>query len=404
VCQGCSLRIVLSENILPTVNKYRLFGVINVIVDRIMDLSEDKRAWFGMKFIRGFAAYLKRASKLSVILVVSMGHIVWGQETSDVSDLIPTPSNIVWESLLGEFSSEDYIRSVEALISQFERESGKILEPGGKGKVGLKVYTDSGPGLSTPKNLVRGVILALEKRGFSRDKIFILGLSEHHLRMGGFIPPLSVGGDSFENVKVNALSTGLFYDDEWFYDSPIPKEVNLVDYFDTEENDLFAPNEKDRRSFLAKPLLFDVDFWINLPAYSDHPVLGINGSLVNATLWNASNTMRFFKSPATAPVAVAEISAIPEFREGWIFTIVSLERYQFIGGPVFNSLYTVSEPRLWLSDNPVILDALMRVRIDKSRREAGFRELSEDMKLLVYAEQLGLGMGDYERVRWSRVD
>jgi hypothetical protein len=333
-----------------------------------------------------------------------MGYIVWGQETSEVSDLIPTPSNVVWESSLGEFSSEDYIRSVEALISQFERESGKVLVPGEKGKVGLKVYTDSGPGLSTPENLVRGVILALEKRGFSRGNIFILGLSEHNLRLGGFIPPLSVGGDSFEDVKVNALSSGLFYDDEWFYDSPIPKEVNLVDYFDTEEDDLFAPNEKDRRSFLAKPLLFDVDFWINLPAYSDHPVLGINGSLVNATLWNASNTMRFFKSPATAPVAVAEISAIPEFREGWVFTIVSLERYQFIGGPVFNSLYTVSEPRLWLSDNPVILDALMRVRIDKSRREAGFRELSEDMKLLVYAEQLGLGLGDYERVRWSRVD
>ncbi len=337
-------------------------------------------------------------------LMVLMGHFVWGQESSEVSDFIPPPSNIVWESSLGEFSSEDYIRSVEALIGQFEDESGKILKPGEKGKVGLKVYTDSGPGLSTPENLVRGVILALEKRGFSRDKIFILGLSEHHLRLGGFMPPLSVGGDSFEDVKVNALSSGLFYDDEWFYDSPIPKEVNLVDYFETNEDDLFTPDEKDRRSFLAKPLLFEVDFWINLPAYSDHPVIGINGALVNATLWNASNTMRFFKSPATAPVAVAEISAIPEFRAGWIFTIVSLERYQFIGGPVFNSLYTVSEPRLWLSDNPVILDALMRVRIDKSRREAGFRELSEDMKLLVYAEQLGLGLGDHERVRWSRVD
>ncbi|MBL4574663.1 MAG: DUF362 domain-containing protein [Opitutaceae bacterium] len=345
-----------------------------------------------------------RGAILSMVFMAVMVRFVSGQVLLGEGDLPTPPSNIVQESSLGEFSSEDYIKAVEALIDRFESENGKKLEPGEKGKVGLKVYTVSGPGLSTPENLVRGLIIALEKRGFVRDDIFIIGLSEHHLRLGGFMPPLSIGGDSFEEVEVKALNSGLFYDDEWFYDSPIPRDVSLIDYFASKEDDLFASNKNDRRSFLAKPLLFEVDFWINLPAYSDHPVLGINGSLVNATLWNASNTVRFFRSPATAPVAVAEISAIPEFRAGWIFTIVSLERYQYIGGPVFNSLYTVSESRLWLSDNPVILDALMRVRIDKSRREAGFRGLAEDMKLLEYAEQLGLGEADHERVEWSKVD
>jgi hypothetical protein len=75
-------------------------------------------------------------------------------------------------------------------------------------------------------------------------------------------------------------------------------------------------------------------------------------------------------------------------------TILSLEHYQFIGGPVFNSLYTLSEPRLWVSDNPVLLDALLRDRINAGRAEAGFRELPSTLRLLLYGQQVGLGVAN----------
>jgi hypothetical protein len=112
---------------------------------------------------------------------------------------------------------------------------------------------------------------------------------------------------------------------------------------------------------------------------------------VNATLWNASNTSRFFRSPATAPAAVAEMSAIPELRQTWLFSIASLEHYQFIGGPFFNSLYTRSEPLVWLGADPVMLDALMRARIDEWRKKEGFEPISDEIRTLEFAETLGVG-------------
>ena len=152
-----------------------------------------------------------------------------------------------------------------------------------------------------------------------------------------------------------------------------------------------STKEEDRKSFLATPLFLDTDFWINLPVYTDHQVLGVNGALVNATLWNASNTARFFRSPATAPAAVAEMSAIPELRQTWLFSIASLEHYQFIGGPFFNSLYTNSEPLVWLGTDPVMLDALMRAKINLARSKEGFEPISDEIRTLEFAETLGVG-------------
>jgi hypothetical protein len=298
----------------------------------------------------------------------------------------------VWQAQLPSFEETDYEHEVEALIKAFESATGKKLVPGAKKKVGLKIYTDSGAGMATPVALVHAVIVALERRGFEQRNIFLVGLNQLRLRMSGYLPSLVTGETPFKGHPIFVLESGKFYDPVWFYDSPLPQRFDPI-FAEQQTKDYpnSSTKDEDRKSFLATPLFLDADFWINLPVYTDHPMLGVNGALVNATLWNASNTGRFFRSPANAPAAVAEMSAIPELRETWMFTLVSLEHYQYIGGPYFNSLYSASEPLLWLSTDPVLLDSLMRSRINGLRKQSGFEPISEEIRTLEFAETLGVG-------------
>jgi hypothetical protein len=315
------------------------------------------------------------------------------------------PIEPVWQARLADFKEASYELQVEKLISSYEAASNRKLVPGPKKKVGLKIYTDSGPGMATPVPLVKAVIASLEKRGFESKNIFLVGLNALRLRMTGYLPSLASGQTPFKDHPVYVLESNRYYDPVWFYDSPLPQRFDpIFAEKQTKDSPNSSTNDEDRKSFLATPLFLDADFWINLPVYTDHPTLGINGALVNATLWNASNTARFFRSPANAPAAVAEMSAIPELRQTWICTITSLEHYQFIGGPFFNSLYTVNEPVVWLSNDPVMMDALMRDRINSHRKQSGFENVDEDIRTLEFAETLGVGSTKTKQVKIIRVD
>ena len=318
----------------------------------------------------------------------------------------PSAAEPVWEARLPGFGEDDYRGKVEQLIAAYESATGHRLVPGAKGKVGLKIYADSGPGLATPIPLVKAVISALVRRGFEPQNIFLVGLNQLRLRMTGYLPSLVSGDSPFKGHPIYVLESGKFYDPVWFYDSPLPERFNPIFAEAPAGPDAggAVTRDEDRKSFLATPLFLDADFWINLPVYTDHPTLGVNGALVNASLWNASNTSRFFRSPASAPAAVAEMSAIPELRETWVFSLVSLQQYQYVGGPYFNSLYAVSEPLLWLSRDPVMLDALMLERINRQRKLTGFKPVSEEIRTLEFAEMLGVGSTHTAGVRKLPVD
>lgn len=258
----------------------------------------------------------------------------------------------------------------------------------------------------TPKALTGAVIESLLRRGFKPEQICLVGLREESLRQCGYLPP--VGSEDlapfFDGVRVYALDSGEFYNERWFYDSNLPSRQALINAAKNRD-DLYNyqadPNE--RKSFLNTLLFLKADFWINLPVAADNPALGVSGALANASLWNISNNERFFDSPANAPVAAAEISAIPELRDTWALSFVSLEYYQYLGAPRFNAVYTGREQRLWLSANPVALDYLMWLRFKPLRVRYGYPESATEPPLFQYASSLGLGEYQPERLRLVRL-
>lgn len=288
-----------------------------------------------------------------------------------------------------DFSEKSYTAAVENLIKAYEKNTGRRLIPTEKKKAALKLYTASGRGLATPKALVRAVRAALEKRGFTRDSILLVDLSERNLRLAGYLPPFRKKNDFFwEGSPIVALDTEQFYNQKWFYENSLPSREASTET-ETDVNDIAA----ERKSFLPVPLLFDVDFWINLPVACDSLALGVSAALGNATLWNASNQKRFLDNPANAVHMAVSIATIPEFRKTFELTILSLEKYQFIGGPSFNENYTLSENRIWLSANPVILDFLMWQRMNSARSRNGYALILPEPPLFLSASRGAYSLG-----------
>lgn len=308
----------------------------------------------------------------------------------------------VWKGALSGYDEASYREVVHCLMSDFENVTGKSLNPGVQGKVGLKIYTNSEKGLSTPKNLVRAVIQELVDRGFERHNIILVDLREDLLRDSGFLPALSDRSPvaHFEGSPVYVLDSGEYWDSEWFHDDPLPVPLSKTYEKLQSGNVLTDDSKENRKSYLPATLINDVDFFINLPMYTDDPSMGINGALANPTLWGVSNRERFLRSRTNAAPAIAEIAAIPELISNWAFTIATMERYQFIGGPLFNSLYTRQEPVVYLSCNPVILDAVVLGKINTARSDAGFKPFTETLPVLDYSMQLGVGSRYTQKIHW----
>lgn len=273
------------------------------------------------------------------------------------------PRRLLLEHPLEDFGEVGYGRATEATLAEFEARTGRRLAPGERGRAALKVSTLSGPGLSTPKALVRAVAEALRRRGFAEGAVVVCDAEAARMRRAGFAPANPLEPLRFGDLPARAWDLEARAWSEvpaWRYENPVapPPGAPVPGWHDP------------RASLLPRPLAEEFDFWIHLPVLTDSPDLGVRGALAGASLENATNTGRFAGNPRNAAMAAVEMAAWPAIDGRRALTLLSLERYQFKGGPAFDAGWCRSEKLLLASANPVILDVVGLARLRAARREA----------------------------------
>jgi len=278
------------------------------------------------------------------------------------------PKLLLIEQKLGGFEDKDYAAGVEKTLGEFEARTGISLRPGDLRRCGLKLSSEGGAGLATPKPLVRAITAALLRRGFAQNAVTICDAKSDSLRQAGFLPALSTQSQTFEGSPVIA----------WDTFAPSWAKENLLRY---ENQVLPRPGAQDvpwgdaRVSVLPKTLIDEVDFWINLPVLSDSKSLGVHGAMASASIGNMANSERFLDNPFNASKAAVEVCAIPKLAKRNVLTVLSLERYQVLGGPSFDASWSRSEKTLLSSANPVIIDFIGLQKINAGRKASGIETI-----------------------------
>jgi hypothetical protein len=292
------------------------------------------------------------AMRLSALLLLLAG-IAQAMAATD-------PKLLLVEQKLKGFGDGDYTPAVERVLAEFEANTGIGLRPGALRKCGLKLSSEAGQGLATPKPLVRALGTALIRRGFAPDAIILCDVRQQSLQQCGFLPALSTEPQAFEGFPVVAYEPNA---QRWSAEKKLRFENQVM----PRPGAPTPPWGDARISVLPKTLFDEVDFWINLPVLSDSKSLGVHGAIAAASLGNMANAERFNENPANATKVAVEVCAIPGLAQKNVLTILSLERYQILGGPGFDANWCLSEKTILASANPVILDFIGLQKINAGR-------------------------------------
>ncbi len=215
----------------------------------------------------------------------------------------------------------------------------KLARPGEK--VGLKVNTIAGRGLSTNVEVIEAICERLQQAGIPSRDIIVWDRTNSELERAGF----HLASDA---NRVRCVGTDAFgYEEQ-------PESFGTV------------------RSKLSKILTRNCDVLINVPILKDHCDAGITAALKN--MYGVIDNPYRLHGHGCAP-GIADLNMLPAIRTKMRLTICDATTASFDGGPTFDPETTWKHNGVIIARDPVALDYTAWKIIEHQRAERGLKTL-----------------------------
>jgi hypothetical protein len=260
--------------------------------------------------------------------------------------------------------------------------------------IGIKVFSRPGAISGTRPPVVEAVLLSLLDAGWSKDRLI---LWDHHLsdlRLAGYVELARRHG-----IRV-AGSAESGYQSELFYETPLMGQLVWGDL----EFGQTGPSV-GRRSFAARLVASDMQKIISIVPLLNNNDAAVSGHNWGLALASVDNTLRFESMPGRLAEAVPEILALEglDLAGRLVLGITDAMLCQYQGEERQLLHYSVVLDQLWFSTDPVALDVLGVLEIERHRLAQGLGGKKSDRTLLENCALLELGVSDTNRIDVTRL-
>jgi hypothetical protein len=258
--------------------------------------------------------------------------------------------------------------------------------------IGIKVDSDV-PGLSTHHQLVDEIIRRLVMAGVTPDNVIVWDRFSENLDAWGYslkaLPELGFPdphGKILATEGVQGQIRRVGYDPAQFHDS---------------EEDMAARRENGSTASLFTRILTQlVTQVISVPVLRYHPVTGIEGALASLALGSTSNTFRFHPTSQDGMHAIADMWKDSVLQDKHALTIVDGLTGAFDVGPGYDPAFHWKANRLFLSRDPVALDAIALAEINNQRD----RPVTKQTTYIRRAASLSIGTSDEDEIEHETIE
>jgi hypothetical protein len=245
----------------------------------------------------------------------------------------------------------------------------KLISP--SDVVGIKIYTLSGPLLTSHLDLIEEIINGLSAAGVPKSHIIIFDEYSTSMTEAGYPPEIRKDG-----VIIEATVPKVGYDPEVQVDEPM---TGKLIWGDLEFNDKI-PEKEDQlstKSHFSKILTQKIDKLINVAIPTTHSQLGFWGCELNVTLSMVDNYRRFQRPSFSRDDSITELFQNSVLQKKLVLNILDALVLQYAGGPECDPNFCWPGQTIYLSKDAVALDTLVLKEIDKHRPKADLEPLKE---------------------------